>query len=32
VGFESTTSFANLFRRNFGCSPREFRSQNSKIR
>jgi AraC family transcriptional regulator len=32
VGFESATSFANLFRRNFGCSPREFRSQNSKIR
>jgi AraC family transcriptional regulator len=32
VGFESTTSFANLFRRNFGCSPREYRSKNSKIR
>jgi AraC-like DNA-binding protein len=26
VGFESSTSFSALFRRNFGCSPREFRS------
>jgi AraC-like DNA-binding protein len=25
VGFESSTSFAALFRRTFGCSPREYR-------
>ena len=28
VGFESITSFSALFRRNFGCSPREYRSRN----
>jgi AraC family transcriptional regulator len=27
VGFESITSFSALFRRNFGCSPREYRSR-----
>jgi AraC-like DNA-binding protein len=27
VGFESITSFSGLFRRNFGCSPREYRSR-----
>jgi AraC-like DNA-binding protein len=35
VGFESSTSFSALFRRTFGCSPREYRStlrKNSKIR
>ena len=26
VGFDSSTSFSTLFRRHFGCSPREFRS------
>jgi AraC family transcriptional regulator len=26
VGFESSTSFSALFRRSFGCSPREYRS------
>jgi AraC family transcriptional regulator len=26
VGFESSTSFSALFRRTFGCSPREYRS------
>jgi AraC-like DNA-binding protein len=26
VGFESSTSFSTLFRRSFGCSPREYRS------
>ena len=25
VGFESSTSFSTLFRRSFGCSPREYR-------
>jgi AraC family transcriptional regulator len=28
VGFESITSFSGLFRRNFGCSPREYRSRS----
>ncbi len=28
VGFESVTSFSGLFRRNFGCSPREYRVRN----
>jgi AraC family transcriptional regulator len=31
VGFESVTSFSGLFRRNFGCSPREYRSRNVKL-
>jgi AraC family transcriptional regulator len=26
VGFESSTSFSTLFRKTFGCSPREYRS------
>jgi AraC family transcriptional regulator len=26
VGFESSTSFSALFRRRFGCSPREYRA------
>jgi AraC-like DNA-binding protein len=30
VGFESITSFSALFRRNFGCSPREYRFQKNK--
>jgi AraC family transcriptional regulator len=32
VGFESITSFSGLFRRNFGCSPREYRSRMRAIR
>jgi AraC family transcriptional regulator len=32
VGFESITSFSALFRRSFGCSPREYRSGKSKWR
>jgi AraC family transcriptional regulator len=32
VGFESITSFSGLFRRNFGCSPREYRSRNLALR
>ncbi len=31
VGFESITSFSGLFRRNFGCSPREYRSRNGAL-
>jgi AraC-like DNA-binding protein len=30
VGFESMTSFSSLFRRVYGCSPREFRSSQQK--
>jgi AraC-like DNA-binding protein len=31
TGFESVTSFSGLFRRSFGCSPREYRQRkNSK--
>jgi AraC family transcriptional regulator len=30
VGFESVTSFSALFRRNFGVSPREYRSRNRR--
>ena len=30
VGFESITSFSTLFRRNYGCSPREYRSSLRK--
>jgi len=30
VGFESLTSFSALFRRFYGCSPREFRSSQEK--
>jgi AraC family transcriptional regulator len=30
VGFESITSFSGLFRRHFGCSPRDYRLQNPK--
>jgi len=30
VGFESMTSFSTLFRRVYGCSPREFRSSQLK--
>lgn len=30
VGFESMTSFSALFRRVYGCSPREFRSSQQK--
>jgi AraC-like DNA-binding protein len=32
VGFESVTSFSALFRRNFGCSPREHRSRSVSLR
>jgi AraC family transcriptional regulator len=32
VGFESITSFAGLFRRNFGCSPREYRVRSLACR
>lgn len=32
VGFESVTSFSGLFRRNFGCSPREYRLRKSASR
>ena len=32
VGFESITSFSGLFRRNFGCSPRQYRSRVRAIR
>jgi AraC family transcriptional regulator len=32
VGFESVTSFSGLFRRNFGCSPRECRLRKSVSR
>jgi AraC family transcriptional regulator len=32
VGFESITSFSGLFRVNFGCSPREYRSRNRAVR
>jgi AraC family transcriptional regulator len=32
VGFESVTSFSGLFRRNFGCSPREYRLRKSVSR
>jgi len=32
VGFESITSFSGLFRRNFGCSPREYRLRNLALR
>lgn len=32
VGFESITSFSGLFRRNFGCSPREYRSRTLALR
>jgi AraC family transcriptional regulator len=28
VGFESISSFSGLFRRSFGCSPREYRSRS----
>jgi len=30
VGFESSTSFSALFRRSFGCSPREYRARLRK--
>jgi AraC family transcriptional regulator len=30
VGFESSTSFSALFRRSFGCSPREYRANLRK--
>lgn len=32
VGFESLTSFSGLFRRNFGCSPSEYRARMRAIR
>jgi len=32
VGFESITSFSGLFRRSFGCSPREYRSRKNGSR
>ncbi len=32
VGFESVTSFSGLFRRNFGCSPREYRLRKGASR
>ena len=32
VGFESVTSFSGLFRRNFGCSPRECRLRKNDSR
>jgi AraC family transcriptional regulator len=32
VGFESITSFSSLFRRSFGCSPREYRFRKNKTR
>ena len=32
VGFESVTSFSGLFRRNFGCSPREYRLRKNVSR
>jgi AraC family transcriptional regulator len=32
VGFESVTSFSGLFRRNFGCSPREYRYRKNMLR
>ena len=32
VGFESITSFSALFRRSFGCSPREYRFRKNKTR
>jgi AraC family transcriptional regulator len=32
VGFESVTSFSGLFRRNFGCSPRDYRFRRNKSR
>jgi len=32
VGFESVTSFSGLFRRNFGCSPREYLRRKSVLR
>ena len=32
VDFESGTSSSTLFRRCFGCSPREYRSRKSKVR
>jgi AraC family transcriptional regulator len=32
VGFESITSFSGLFRRSFGCSPREYRFRKNKSR
>jgi AraC family transcriptional regulator len=32
VGFESITSFSGLFRRSFGCSPREYRLRKSRPR
>ncbi len=31
VGFESVTSFSGLFRRNFGCSPREYRFRKNAV-
>lgn len=30
IGFESSTSFSALFRRSFGCSPREYRARLRK--
>jgi AraC family transcriptional regulator len=30
VGFESIPSFSTLFRRNFGCTPREYRARSQK--
>jgi AraC family transcriptional regulator len=32
VGFESITSFSGLFRRNFGCSPREYQQRKNRRR
>ena len=32
VGFESITSFSGLFRRSFGCSPREYRFRKNNSR
>jgi AraC family transcriptional regulator len=32
VGFESITSFSGLFRRSFGCSPREYRLRKKRSR
>ncbi len=32
VGFESITSFSGLFRRSFGCSPREYRLRKNGSR
>ncbi len=32
VGFESISSFSGLFRRSFGCSPREYRLRKNRPR